>query len=359
VAVQYTRAHPGNRLDDDGFYFSAPADRYIRLGEGDPSSPQTFLTFIPSDAEQLYGAAAWSAGGQLNGSQGMLNLGWRTCSDYTTNVRWHRALGTRISYYWNLSPDQNSTPDITSNDLKTSDLINGLAPCKNLTDIWWMWLNEKTGNGPLNAAAQFATSAHMGGQNDPVVHQQGVEYDSVVLFKTVTKNPAMATPVNFASGTKIALQADSGEWMTRCRGCQTTVNNSSPDTIVLMPGDVNAFSTFKVEPVDAAHGVYRLQADSGGVLSICNKCIVGGSVDDFVLVSQRGNTPNPFAELQFIAQADGKFGLIGKDGNWVSRCRGCSPGVAKGVSDEVTAHVPAHKEIAAPGPAEWTVRVVP
>jgi len=85
-------------------------------------------------------------------------------------------------------------------------------------------------------------------------------------------------------GLKIALQADTGKWFSRCSGCQQTVGNN-PDTITVhidSPVSGHPYAHFDV--VDVGNGKIALKADTGKYVARCNGCIVNGAYPDFVTV---------------------------------------------------------------------------
>ncbi len=152
----------------------------------------------------------------------------------------------------------------------------------------------------------------------------------------------------FANGTKVTLQADNGQWMSRCNGCQTSVNGALPDTITLSDSE-NATSIFEV--VNDPSGKIMLKADTGFKIGYCNGCIVGGTVSDFIGV-QTTNADNPFNKFELIKISGDRYALKAANGKYVARCNGCSPSyrTITGLSDVVTAHA------TQPGPhAQWTI----
>jgi hypothetical protein len=153
----------------------------------------------------------------------------------------------------------------------------------------------------------------------------------VLLFIQVASNAQV-----FPDGTKINLIADNGGRMTRCNYCQTPVNDSLNDTIVLTNKD-SAFSSFEVLN-DKATGKIMLKADSGRMLTFCNRCIVGGTVPDFIGVQSGEDNNVPFNKIELAKLPNGKYTLKAGNGKYITRCSGCSPSF-KGGADVVTAHV--------------------
>jgi cytochrome P450 len=154
-------------------------------------------------------------------------------------------------------------------------------------------------------------------------------------------------------GLKIALQADTGKWFSRCNNCQQTTNNN-PDTITVhidSPVSNHPYAQFEV--VDVGGGKIALKADTGKYVARCNGCIVNGAYPDFVTV----HVDDPAASwAQFTPErlANGKYALKADTGKYVARCNGCSPTSA--YPDTVTIHVDDPNN--APW-AQWTVSYIP
>ncbi len=154
-------------------------------------------------------------------------------------------------------------------------------------------------------------------------------------------------------GLKIALQADTGKWFSRCNNCQQTVGNN-PDTITVhidSPVANHPYAHFEV--VDVGNGKIALKADTGKYVARCNGCIVGGTYPDFVTVHV--DDPSlPWAQFTPERLENGKYALKADTGKYVSRCRNCSPSSA--YPDTVTIHIDDPKN--APS-AQWTVNYIP
>ena len=163
---------------------------------------------------------------------------------------------------------------------------------------------------------------------------------------------AANAPGTFPAGTKIALRADNGMWMGRCRGCQTTINRSLEDTIVLSDKRISPTSTFEV--LQGPGDSIMLKADTGFMLGYCNGCIQGGSVPDFIGV-QSTAADNSYNKFQLSRLNNGKYSLKAANGKYVARCNGCSPSFAPQGSrgNVVTAHVVSPTE---PW-AQWTIEI--
>ena len=138
------------------------------------------------------------------------------------------------------------------------------------------------------------------------------------------------------TGTKIALQADTGKWFSRCRNCQRTVGNRFPDTITVHIDNPTNKPYAQFEVKNMGNGKIALKADTGKYVARCRGCIVNGAYPDFVTV----HVDDPSATYaQFTPETlpNGKIALKADTGKYVSRCRNCSPGAA--YPDQVTIHV--------------------
>ncbi|MEM8719861.1 MAG: multicopper oxidase domain-containing protein [Cyanobacteria bacterium P01_G01_bin.39] len=141
----------------------------------------------------------------------------------------------------------------------------------------------------------------------------------------------------FSTGTKIALQADTGKWLSRCNNCQQTVGNNYPDTITVHidnPDSSNPYAQFEV--LDVGGGKIALKADTGKYIARCRNCIINGAYPDFLTVHV--DDPDlPYAQFTPERLDNGKYALKADTGKYVARCRNCSTGAA--YSDTVTIHV--------------------
>jgi hypothetical protein len=143
----------------------------------------------------------------------------------------------------------------------------------------------------------------------------------------------------------IALQADNGNYMARCNGCQTTVRTVTNSTIMTHVKDtgltsVESIAKFTVK--NAGDGKVALMADSGFYLGRCNGCVIGSNVSDllFAHVSFVGDAtmlPN-FAKFTISILPNGLYTLRADNGMYVSRCSECSPGAS--YPDQVSVNTP-------------------
>jgi hypothetical protein len=139
---------------------------------------------------------------------------------------------------------------------------------------------------------------------------------------------------HFVDGTRIALRADNGEWMTRCQGCMAATIQS---VITLAPqlSTPNLFATFTV--YNTADGRVLLEADNGQVLSRCNGCVRDGTTADFIGVQSASDRSASYSKFELIRLTQRAYALRADNGRYVARCGGCSPGFGHSRS-VVTAH---------------------
>ncbi|QRN97078.1 hypothetical protein JRI60_50380 [Archangium violaceum] len=165
--------------------------------------------------------------------------------------------------------------------------------------------------------------------------------------------PAPPKPGNglqvLSPGSKVTLQADTGSFFSRCNNCQPSVNNGAPDSITTHITNVNTAPFAVFEVVDAGNGKIALKADTGKFVARCRGCIIGGSAPDFLTVHVAGTTPPEFARFTPELLPNGKIAFKADTGKYVNRCRGCSTSASV---DTVTINATAPKTDAT---AQWTV----
>ncbi len=152
---------------------------------------------------------------------------------------------------------------------------------------------------------------------------------------------AAAVAALFADGARINLIADNGLRMVRCAGCQTSLNNATPNTVMLSDRAESEASTFRIS-TDAATGQVMLRADNGHYMAYCNGCIVGTVVPEFITLVDVAPS-DPWIRFELRLMPNGRYTLRAPNGKYLARCRNCSPShkTLTGVSDgdAVTAHL--------------------
>lgn len=150
---------------------------------------------------------------------------------------------------------------------------------------------------------------------------------------------ATAASADELTGCKIALQADTGQWFTRCRGCQQAYfngTNFNEDTVTVHVNDPDGAPYAQFEMIDLGNGKVALRSDLGQYVARCNGCVSGGAYPDFVTIHVTDPSV-PYAQFDLELLPNGKYALKADTGKYVSRCNGCSPTAA--YPDTVTIHV--------------------
>ncbi|WP_147332862.1 fascin domain-containing protein [Archangium gephyra] len=180
---------------------------------------------------------------------------------------------------------------------------------------------------------------------------EDVEFAKPESLMEGTASLAQALPV----GSKVALKADTGAFMARCGDCQPST--TPPVAGVIVPdivaanatrADAGPFTLFEV--VDAGGGKIGLKADTGKYMSRCNQCIVQGTIEDFATVHAPGATPPSISQFTPELLSNGKVAFKADTGNYLARCRNCSPRI--NTPDTVGIHVTDARSKPA---AQWTV----
>ncbi|WNG17210.1 fascin domain-containing protein [Cystobacter fuscus] len=155
----------------------------------------------------------------------------------------------------------------------------------------------------------------------------------------------------FPAGTKISLKSDQGTYFTTCGGCQTTVNNGFPLTITTHARALSSpFTDFEV--VDVGNGKIALKANSGQFVARCGGCIVG-STRDFLTV-HAPNSSSSFAQFKLLLLNNGKWGIQADNSKYADNCMNCSPNAA--VTSTVTVGSTSPNSQAN---AQWDIAYVP
>ncbi|CAK4096228.1 unnamed protein product, partial [Aphanomyces euteiches] len=138
----------------------------------------------------------------------------------------------------------------------------------------------------------------------------------------------------FKDGDVIALQADTGKYVTRCRNCISGA--AYPDSVNLQ-SPINAGTPYSYWTVyNTGDGKIALKGDLGNYLSRCNNCVPGAAVPDEAFVHVSDWKSGPWAQFTCEDASNGRIALKADTGKYVTRCNGCVPG---GPSDVVTMHV--------------------
>ncbi len=160
------------------------------------------------------------------------------------------------------------------------------------------------------------------------------------------------------SGIRVALKADSGNFLARCNNC--IPNAAYPDSafVHVSPAQLagSPWAQFTIQHLD--NGKYAFQADSGNYLSRCNNCIPNEAYPDsaFIHVPPAELAGSPWAQFTLQLLENGKYALKADSGNYLARCNNCIPGAA--YPDSAFIHVPPSDLAGSPW-AQWQIIILP
>ncbi|KAG9401732.1 hypothetical protein AC1031_007445 [Aphanomyces cochlioides] len=138
----------------------------------------------------------------------------------------------------------------------------------------------------------------------------------------------------FKDGDVIALQADTGKYVTRCRNC--IAHAAYPDSVNLQ-SPINAGTPYSYWTVyNTGGGKIALKGDLGNYFARCNNCVPGARTPDEAFVHVSDWKSGPWAQFTCEDASNGKIALKADTGKYVTRCNGCVPG---GPADVITMHV--------------------
>ncbi|WP_257459279.1 fascin domain-containing protein [Archangium lipolyticum] len=214
----------------------------------------------------------------------------------------------------------------TAPPAKPSALNNGSAA---EASKYYKELSEKLG---FLTPATIETQANLKVMLDYLGYQALTPDDIEFATPESLMAPAPQKPGNISQvlspGSKVSLQADTGTFFSRCNNCQQTVNNGAPDSVTTHINNTASAPFAIFEVVDAGNGKIALKADTGKFVARCRFCIIGGTAPDFATVHVAGPTPPEFAKFIPELLPNGKIALKADTGKYMNRCRNCSPGAS-------------------------------
>ena len=157
---------------------------------------------------------------------------------------------------------------------------------------------------------------------------------------------------------KVALKADSGNYLARCNNCSP--GGAYPDSAFVHVKEAELMSSpwaqFALKKMD--NGNYVLKADSGNYVARCNNCISGGAYPDsaFVHVKEAELMNSPWAQFALKRLDNGKYALRADSGNYMARCNNCISGGA--YPDSAFVHVEEAELMNSPW-AQWEIIIIP
>lgn len=132
---------------------------------------------------------------------------------------------------------------------------------------------------------------------------------------TAGANAACAPKV----GSVIAIRADTGKYLTWCLKCQ----KASVEATVMVVESNPAVTKAQFVVVSLGNGKLALRSLwNNNYVTRCDQCVPGGPAQSLTLHSTQAYS------MALVALPNGKCALQTDDGNWVKRCRDCSPGAS-------------------------------
>ncbi|NTV63066.1 MAG: sulfatase-like hydrolase/transferase [Oscillochloris sp.] len=163
-------------------------------------------------------------------------------------------------------------------------------------------------------------------------------------------------PLIFGKAMRVALKADSGNYLARCNGCIPGAAYPDSAFVHVPPADMLGSPWAQFTLRDLENGKYALQADSGNYLARCNGCSPGAAYPDsaFVHVSPADLAGSPWAQFTLRYLDNGKYALQADSGNYLARCNNCSPGA---YPDRAFVHV-SPADLAGSPWAQWEIVIL-
>jgi len=174
------------------------------------------------------------------------------------------------------------------------------------------------------------------------------------MQRRYAKVEAVQQPVVIPSANiKIALKADTSNYLARCNGC---VPNGKVDNAAIHAKTPATYAQFTLEKLP--NGKYALKADNEKYLSRCHNCIPGGAYLDSATVHVKAEEllGAPYAQFDLAQLKNGKYTLRADTGMYLGRCNGCVPRGA--YADNAFIHVTEDKVQTAPW-AQWDIVIIP
>ncbi|KAH9112642.1 hypothetical protein LEN26_013253, partial [Aphanomyces euteiches] len=163
-----------------------------------------------------------------------------------------------------------------------------------------------------------------------------VSIQSILLGAFAFAQTVSAGNCNLREGDVIALKADTGKYVTRCRNC---IGGAAYPDSVNFQGPINSGTPYSYwTVVDAGNGKIALKGDLGNYLSRCNNCAPGASYPDEAFVHVSDWKSGPWSQWTCEDADNGKIALKADTGKYLARCNGC---VRSGPADVAFVHAPA------------------
>lgn len=156
---------------------------------------------------------------------------------------------------------------------------------------------------------------------------------------TAYAQKATAAESNENAPVEIALKADTGKYLARCRGCFPKATTPDVATVHVMVDSlmqVPPYARFRV--IKTGDGRIALQvADLGTFLARCRGCVSGATSPDAATMHVEDWRQGNYAQFTPVRLSNGKYAFRADNGQFLARCRGCVPGATQ--EDSAMMHV--------------------
>ena len=120
----------------------------------------------------------------------------------------------------------------------------------------------------------------------------------------------------------IALQADTGRYVSRCNGCSP--NAAYPDSVTVHIESPAGLPYAQWIVHRLKNGKVALQcSDTKRFLARCNDCHRNGAYPDSAFVHVKSHVGAPFAQWAVRVMPNGKVTFQADTGRYLARCNGC------------------------------------
>ena len=149
--------------------------------------------------------------------------------------------------------------------------------------------------------------------------------DGIVNGKNLVKRKKHKTRLTSHKIGKFALQADNGNYLSRCAGCiKGAIHDHALTHVKSFSGPWAQWDLFEL-----SNGKYILKADNGTYLSRCAGCVRNPLTSyDAVTLHVRSPLDSTAAQWSLIRLSNGKYKLRSDNGRYMNRCDGCLRGVS-------------------------------
>lgn len=140
------------------------------------------------------------------------------------------------------------------------------------------------------------------------------------LLASSRANPRVVASVFHCRSRMVALQADNGQYLSRCTGCE---NDGLKSPAVLNSSIIGTSSMWQVKR--RASYSMTLRSTNGQYLSRCNKCVPGAQFEDSAVL---GKLSKRYGSWLVYPHASGSVSLLSGNGHYLARCKDCPSGAS-------------------------------